>query len=242
MTMMTKEMMMLDESQKDINYWAKWNQIVIKLIQVLLLRTCPEICDAFPFGALSHFSCGCGTLCSNESFDTVTSAATHSSSEEQLTKEDLFDNKNVDRMGEICGDQMWSPYSGCLRLFRFGLRASEVLRLTRDDIRLAHDTPHIRVKSTQASLGARDQWLKDVLKRGYRVQRMRSKNHGGHSCQRQHGVRSQKEWDLLREHQARQAAPQPVPVPASGTTTGRPCPLKHSRMLRWNPLKIGVGL
>ena len=31
--------------------------------------------------------------------------------------------------------------------------------------------------------------------------------------------RSQKEWDLLREHQARQGAQQPVPVPASGTTT-----------------------
>ena len=128
-------------------------------------------------------------MCSNESFDTVTSAAAHSSSEEQLTKEDLFDNKNVDRMGEICGDQMWSHIAAVFDFsYRFGLRASEVLRLTRDDIRLAHDTPHIRVKSTQASLGARDQWLKDVLKRGYRVQRMRSKNHGGHSCQRQHGA------------------------------------------------------
>ena len=137
------------KAKQNINCWAKWNQIAIKLIQVLLLRTRPEICDAFPFGALSHFSCRCGTLCSNESFDTVTSAATHSSSEEQL-----------------------------------------------------------------------------------------SKKHGRHSCQRQHGAFPEGVGPAER-----------APSKARGTTTSpctcqraqQPCPLKHSRMLRWNRLKL-VGL
>ena len=73
-------------------------------------------------------------------------------------------------VGTKCGPRIAAVFDFS---YRFGLRASEVLRLKRGDIFLADATPYIRVKSTQASLGAHDQWLKDVLKRGYRVQRMR---------------------------------------------------------------------
>jgi len=73
-------------------------------------------------------------------------------------------------VGTKCGPRIAAVFDFS---YRFGLRASEVLRLKRGAICLADATLYIRVKSTQASLGAHDQWLKDVLKRGYRVQRMR---------------------------------------------------------------------
>ena len=73
-------------------------------------------------------------------------------------------------VGTKCGPRIAAVFDFS---YRFGLRASEVLRLKKDDIFLAVDTPYICVKSTQASLGAHSQWLQDVLKHGYRVQRMR---------------------------------------------------------------------